>query len=245
MATNATFGTVAYRDGGILALPVTFAENVIAASKTIFPITHISGDALTGLDYYLIGKDTDYEIIVTVPPDRSGRFQVAANGDVLLATGSWDTVVATALKVDYNTTVPRIVDYDIPADYDLGSPVDIRVAYNTIITGWDANNTITNPGIFELEGANLGTPSAYKWVDSTPPDFDEAVPDDLTGTDWQGLMTPPGGAPTPENNFDDNGVWHGESGQYFLIRFPNPQEVGIFNLRERVGIVRGPTSLHP
>ena len=237
---TATFGTVEYREGGIIVAPVTFGEHVVA-SKTVFAVTHVSGDALAGIAYHLLGENTAYELVFEVPPDRSGRFRISADGDVLLATGSWDTVVATALDVSYDTSAPRIVDFDVPANYDLNSPVDIRVAYNTTVTGWDANNTITNPGIFELEGANLGTPSAYKWVGSSPPDFDEAVPADLTGTDWQTLATPPGGPPTAANHFDDAGVWHGESGQFFLIRFSDPQEVGIFNLRERVGIVRGPT----
>ena len=239
---TATFGATTYRAGGVIAVPVTFAAQVIAPSKTIFGISHVSGDSLQGIDYRLVGKDTAYALVFAVPPDRSGSFQVAANGEVLLATGSWATVVASALDVNYGTLVPRIVDYDIPASYSRGAPVDIRVAYNIIVTGWNANNTITNPGIFELEGANLGTPLPYKWVGSAPPDFDEPVPADLTDTDWQLLATPPGGQPTPENNFDDDGNWHGESGQYFLIRFPDPQEVGIFNLRERVGMVRGPVS---
>lgn len=239
---TATFGATTYSAGGVIAVPVTFGENVIAPSKTIFGISHVSGDPLQGIDYRLIGKDTAYALVFAVPPDRSGRFQIAANGEVLLATGSWANAVATPKTVNYGTLVPRIVDYDIPASYSRGSPMDIRVAYNIIVTGWNANNTITNPGIFELEGANLGTPLPYKWVGSSPPDFDEPVPADLTGTDWQLLATPPGGQPTPESNFDDDGNWHGESGQYFLIRFSDPQEVGIFNLRERVGMVRGPVS---
>lgn len=243
MAINATLGTVEYRENGVLAVPVTFPENVIAPSKSIFEITYVSGDALTDIEYRLVGQDTAFELIVEMPLDRKGSFQIAANGDVLkVSTGVWENVVIPPLTVNYGTRVPRLVDYDIPADYSRGSPVDIRVAYNIIVTGWNANNTITNPGIFELEGANLGTPLPYKWVGSSPPDFDEPVPADLTDTDWQLLATPPGGQPTPENNFDDDGNWHGESGQYFLVRFPDPQEVGIFNLRERVGMVRGPVS---
>ena len=244
MAINATLGTVEYRENGIIAVPVTFPENVIAPSKSIFEITHVSGDALTDIEYRLVGQDTAFAVVIEMPLDRKGSFQIAANGDVLkVSTGVWENLsIATPKTVSYNTIVPRLVDYDIPADYSPGSPVDIRVGYNIIVTGWNANNTITNPGNFELEGANLGTPLPYKWVGSSPPDFDEPVPADLTGTDWQLLATPPGGQPTPENNFDDDGNWHGESGQYFLVRFPDPQEVGIFNLRERVGIVRGPVS---
>ena len=239
---TATFGTVEYRDGGEIAVPVTFGAAVVANAKTVFPITHLSGDDLAGIEYYLLGENTAYELVFTVPPDRSGRFQITANGDVLkIATGVWDNVVATPLPVAYNTTVPKLVNWDIPANYDLGSPVDVRVAYNSVVSGWHVNNTQTE--IFILEGANLGSDLPYKWTGSAPPNFKAPVPADLTGTDWQLLKTPPAGDPTPnQNGFDADGQWHGEEGQYFLIRFPNPQEKGIFNLTPRVGGVRGPTS---
>ena len=250
MAINATFGTVEYRDGGILAIPVTFAENVIAAAKTIFPITYISGDALTGLDYYLIGKDTDFEIIVTVPPDRNGAFQISANGDVLLSTGSWDSVVATALPVTYNTTVPRIVDFDVPADYTPGEHFDVKIAYNTLVTGFSDNNV---QDLFILEGAAnmMGTPTPYKWTGAEPTNLrtflQTDAPADLTGTDWQQLQSPPAGVPqTADNDFDEDGFWHGTAnqGKYFLVRFTvQDSATGVFSMTSRVGVgLRGPVS---
>ena len=195
MATNVTFGTVEYRDGGVIAIPVTFGAAVVANAKSVFEITRVSGDDLAGIEYYLLGENTGYELILEIPQDRSGSFQVAANGDVLLATGSYDNVTATAKTVAYATIVPRIVDYDIPANYNLGAPVDVRVAYNTVVSGWHVNNTQTE--IFILEGANLGSDLPYKWTGSAPPNFKTPVPADLTGTDWQLLATPPAGNPTP------------------------------------------------
>lgn len=240
MAT-ATFGTVDYREDGGIATPVTFTAPVIAPSKSVFEITRVSGDALTDVEYYLVGQHTDFEVVIEVPPNRAGSFQIAANGDVLLATGTWEAVTATALTVAYNTTVPELVNWDIPANYDLGTPVDVRVAYNTVVSGWHVNNTQTE--IFILEGANLGSDLPYKWTGTSPPNFDEPVPADLTDTDWQLLATPPAGDPTPnQNGFDADAQWHGETGQYFLIRFPNPQEIGIFNLTPRIGGVRGPVA---
>ncbi len=240
---GATLGTPEYRDGSVIAIPVTFADAVIAPQRTVFVVQRVSGDALYDVEYYLVGNGTDYELIFQVPPNRKGSFSVDAEGNVLKEFSlTWDAVTVTPLTVIYDSGVPRIVAFDIPASYSLGSPVDVRVAYNKIVTGWNANNTITEDGIFELGGADIGTPLPYKWVGSSPPNFDEAVPADLTGTDWHLLATPPAGDPTPENNFDDSGVWHGESSQYYLIRFQNPLEVGLFTLRERVGRVAGPVS---
>lgn len=230
----ATFGTVDYRDGGKIVVPVTFAENVTVPSKTVFPISHVRGDALAGIAYVLLGKDTDYELVFTVPPDRKGSFRISGNGDVLkTASGIWDNVVVTSPKtVAYDTRVPRIVDYDIPENYTHGAKFDVRIALNVPATGWHANNTITE--IFIEEGARLGTPTPYKWTGNTAPDFNTAVPDDLTGTDWQVLATPPGG---------HAGTWHGEEGQYFLIRYAkvDANATGIFNLTLRENALRGPT----
>ena len=240
---TATFGTVEYRENGIIGVPVTFGEAVIANAKTIFGISHVSGDPLQGIDYRLIGKDTAYALVFAVPPDQSGRFQITANGEVLLATGSWANAVATPKTVNYGTLVPRLVDYDIPASYSLGAPVDVRVAFNVRITGWHVNNTLTE--IFIEEGVRLGSALAYKWTGTSPPDIHAAMPADLTGTDWTLLATPPAGDPTPgTNGFDADGQWHGavNEGQYFLIRFPNPQEIGILNLTLRENAVRGPIS---
>lgn len=234
-----TFGTVEYRDGGVVVLPVTFAENVIAPSKTVFPISRVSGDSLDGMGYYIVGEDAAYELIFEVPPDRSGSFSVGADGYVPKENGVWDNVTGTLVTVAYSTVEPQIVDYDIPASYDLGAPVDVRIAYKVPITGWNLNNTLTD--IFILEGAKLGTPLPYKWTGTSPPDIHAPMPADLTGTDWTLLTQPDPNLPrTAENGFDENDIWHGEEGQYFLIRFPDPQEIGIFNLTPRDGKVRGP-----
>ncbi|MCY4553985.1 MAG: hypothetical protein OXC79_09950, partial [Candidatus Poribacteria bacterium] len=204
---------------------------------------------LEGMQYRLVGRNTDFELVFEMPLDRSGRFRISGTGDVFkISSHVWDNVVMTpsTLTVAYSTVAPEIVDWDIPAgyDFDTDSPVDIRIAYNIPVTGWHANNTITEKGIFILEGANLGTPLPYKWVGTSPPNFNTPVPADLSGTDWQLLATPTPVPATPGmNGWAEDGIqWHGEERQYFLIRFPDPQETGIFNLTPRSGVVRGPVS---
>ena len=247
MAINATLGTVEYRENGIIAVPVTFPENVIAPSKSIFEITYVSGDALTDIEYRLVGQDTAFAVVIEMPLDRKGSFQIAANGDVLkVSTGVWENLsIATPKTVSYNTIVPRLVDYDIPADYTPGAIFDVRIAFNVLVTGLHLNNV---QDVFVLEGAAnlMGTPTPYKWTGATPSDLraflQAAVPDDLTGTDWQQLASPPAGNPTPGmSNFDEDGQWHGETGQYFLVRWTvDANTTGIFNMTLREGMVRGP-----
>lgn len=248
MAINATFGTVEYRDDGIVALPLTFAEDVIVPSKTVLEIT---GDTLAGITYYLVGENTDYEAVFKIPQDRSGSFQISANGDVLkTATDMWDTVVATALTVAYSTVVPIIVDFDVPADYTPGEHFDVKIAYNTLVTGFSDNNV---QDLFILEGAAnmMGTPTPYKWTGAEPTDLrtflQTDAPADLTGTDWQQLQSPPAGVPqTADNDFDEDGFWHGTAnqGKYFLVRFTvQDGATGVFSMTPRVGVgLRGPVS---
>lgn len=242
---TATFGTVVYNTDGEVVVPVTFREAVIAPSKSVFPVAHVSGDALTDVTYYIVGTGTAYVLVFQIPPDRKGSFRITPDGFVLKnGTKVWDNVIGapTTLTVNYDTRTPRIVNFDIPENYTPRQKFYVRIAYNVIVTGWHQNNTLTD--IFLSEGTHLGTPTPYKWVGSSPPDFDAAVPDDLSGTDWQLLSTPPAGNPTPgSNGFDDDGQWHGESGQYFLIEWTvGANATGVFQMTPRDGGVRGPVS---
>ena len=234
---TATFGTAAYRDNGVMAIPVTFAKAVLAPAKSIFEITRVSGDSLEGIAYRLVGEGTTYTLILEVPPDRRGTLQIGCSGYVLQAgTLLWDDVTCTVETVHYDTRVPFIENYEIPASYSIGETFDLRIAFNVPVTGWHANNTLTE--IFIEEGARLGTHLPHKWVGSSPPDWTTDVPADLTGTDWHVLAAPPNGHAGP---------WHGEQGQYFLIRFEvsNADATGIVNYTLRENAVRGPTGAPP
>ena len=247
---TAAFGATEYRDDGVVVVPVNFGESVIAPSKSIFAVKHVSGDALTDIEYRLVGENRAFELIFEVPPDRSGSFQVAANGDVFkVSSGVWDNVVITPKTVNYGTLIPRIVDYDVPENYTPGAKFDVRIAYNVRVTGLSDNNVHQ---VFILEGAAnmIGTPTPYKWTGTQPSDLraflQEDLPDDLTGTDWQQLESPPAGVPTTaENGFDANGFWHGATneGQYFLVRWTvQAGTTGIFSMTPREGMLRGPSS---
>lgn len=229
MAINATFGTIEYRDGGVIAVPVTFAENVIAASKSIFEITHVSGDALTDMEYRLIGQNTAFKLIFEVPPDRSGSFQIAANGDVFkVSSGTWENVVNSQAVADrtfsYSTLEPRIMDYDIPENYTPGEIFDVILQYEEPVTLSPLPQGSTSfLDHFIFEGADLGHANIYRKTDDVYPTLPitDPLPAEWVNTD---LTT--------------------ASATIYLIRFPkvNQNATGIFNMTLRPGSVRGPVS---
>ena len=108
------------------------------------------------------------------------------------------------LTVNYSKIEPRVVNWNIPATYTLGGKFDVWIVYNVRVMGLSDNNVHQ---VFILEGAAdmMGTPMPYKWIGDLPPDFKMPVPEDLTSTDWQQLVSPPIVPTTAENGFDANG----------------------------------------
>lgn len=226
-AITATFGTTKYREGGVIAIPLNFAADVIVPSKSICRITHVSGSDLAGVNYRIIGKARAFEVVVEVPPDRKGSFAVAMTGTVLNpSTREWDTVTVAASTVTYDTRVPRIIDYDIPADYTVGEKFDVILQFDPAATFDDpvahfAHKDATYLDFFIFEGADLGIPKLYRKTDNMFPTL--PLPTDL-GTDWtqDDLQT--------------------EEATIYLLRWEAVQEgaVGVFNLTLKSGVVRGP-----
>ena len=232
---TATFGTVEYRDGGVIAVPLNFAKDVIVPSKSICSITRVSGPDLTAVSVQIIGDDKfkkngkgrACEVVFEVPPDRKGSFSVAITGTVLNAsTRKWDTVTVAASTVTYDTRIPHIVNYDIPADYTVGEKFDVILQFDPAATFDDPvaafNNTdATFLDFFIFEGADLGTPNLYRKTDNTFPTL--PLPTEL-GTDWT------------QDNLQT------EEATIYLLRWEAVQEgaVGVFNLTLKPGAVRGP-----
>ena len=236
-AVQTRFGTVAYREGGVVAVPVTFGEIVIAPAKSIFAVKHVSGDALTDIEYRLIGKNTAFELIFEIPPDRSGSFKVTANGDVFkVASSTWDPVVITPAHKDiaYDTRVPVLENYDIPSNYTPGAVFDVILQYDLACT---VNNPIdffgdddaTYLDFFIFEGADLGTPNLYRKTDDTYPTLPIGTVSDTDKTppvaDWtqQHLQVTPA--------------------TIYLLRWHavNANATGVFDVTIKEGFVRGPT----
>ena len=203
MAVNATFGTIEYREGGVIAVPVSFAEGVIVSSKTVFSVVRVSGDALMGIEYYLLGENTAFELIFEIPPDRSGSFRISAGGNVLKATGAWDTVTATAKDVAYSTVEPELIDRRVvrvraadrvfPDDQmntPSGDRLDCILQFNTRCT---LNDPVTEFGsddatfadFLDYAGSNLDPPNFYRKTDNDfPMEADLPLDEVLVAADW-------------------------------------------------------------
>ena len=229
-----TFGTAAYRDRGVMAIPVTFAKAVLAPAKSIFEITRVSGDSLEGVAYRLVGEGTAYALIIGVPPDRSGALQIACSGYVLQAdTLLWDDITCTVKTVNYDTRVPFIENYDIPENYGVGEKFDVVLQFNVPVTFVDpkerfGSDDATFLDHFIFEGADLGTPNLYRKKTNTYPmgqigtvsDTDKKPP----VADW--------GAPSTVI-----------PSEIYLLRYEevHASASGIFNITLKEDSVRGPT----
>lgn len=226
MAITVTFGTVEYKEGGIVEIPVTFSESVIAPSKTVFSIIRVSGDDLDGVEYQLFKLGAEYRVAVSLPPNRKGSFKITTRGSVLKADNSWDTLTEVELTVNYDTSVPKLKNYDIPADYTAGGIFDVLLEYDVDCTLADPTEEYgadaTYLDFFIFEGANLGVPNFYRKTDNMFP-------------------TPPLPAELPADWTQDD-LQTADARIYLLRWYPVERATGIFNMTIKPGFVRGPVS---
>ena len=226
---NASFGTVEYRNNGAIAVPITFAEAVISPSKTICEISHVSGDNLTGVNYRLLGENTDYELVFDIPPDRTGSFRIDTTGDVFkVITHVWDNVIITPVTINYDTRVPFIENFDIPSEFSAGEVFDVVLQFSVPVTFVSPQEKFGSPDAtfldhFIFEGADLGLPNIYVSSSDTFPTL--PIPETLP-SNWSILSTA------------------SDESKIYLIRFAEVPDTatGIFNLTLKEGSVRGPVS---
>ncbi|MDE0401701.1 MAG: hypothetical protein OXL96_28230 [Candidatus Poribacteria bacterium] len=118
---SAVFGKPSYRGAGELAIPVTFAEDVIAPSQTIFSLTHIAGAAVSLIDAYIVGATREYELILLLPRDSKGLFTIAAAGTVFKTfSGTYDSVTLTRLLVPWTYLFAEISVLGEPKEISKG-----------------------------------------------------------------------------------------------------------------------------
>ena len=219
---NATWGPIDYQEDGVIEVPVTFAQAVCYMERSNINLQRVSGTN-TVFEVSVHQDSTNaaiWYVRVRVPIDTSGAFSLNFQRRVLLCPDVHDDVTIDPLTVNYGYITPFILDSDIPNEYVVGENFDIKMAFNTKVTGI-ANNNIQD--VFILEGANLGTPDAYRWVGTSVPNIHDKLPDTLPA-EWTLLPS----LPTLEEV------------QYLLIRFANITIAeGVFNMTLRSGTLRG------
>ena len=195
---TASWGTVDYRDGGEIVIPITFGEDITLLHKSDFTFEKVVpmgadaddvDDVWTVIDKYWLSQEVDdgnladprtFNLHIKMRPDKKGTFRVDLTGYVYkTASTIRDDVQIAPLLVPYGYIVPEIVDFEVQGEYTPGKPHMIRVAFNVPTTGWHQNNTVSRaetedaaPSVWIDEGANLGAePTPYKWTGDDPPDI--------------------------------------------------------------------------
>ena len=201
---SATFGTPEYREGGVIAVPITFAEDVIIPSETIFKVERVSGDDLSGVEFYIIGENRAFELVFTVPLNRKGSFQISAEGDaVKVSSGVYDNIVISPLTIAYDTTIPVLIDKRVVRvraadrvfpDNQMNTPsgdrLDCILQFNTRCTLNDpvtefGSNDATFADFLDYAGINLDPPNFYRKMDNDfPMESDLPLDEVLDAADW-------------------------------------------------------------
>ncbi|MDE0398909.1 MAG: hypothetical protein OXL96_14025 [Candidatus Poribacteria bacterium] len=237
MAITVTFGTVEYKEGGVLEIPVTFGENV-SAPGSLFEFSNPSADAGDGTEglekYYVVGDNTAFELIIKAKLGKKGQFVLDVNESSVFKNSdrTWDTVTnaqpLAARTFAYNTNEPRLINYDIPPNYTPGETFDVILQYDVPSTISPLPPDSTSYGDwFIFEGAQLGTPNIYRKTTDTYPDL--PIPDFATET---------GNADWVQTNLTT------EEATIYLLRWEevNENATGIFNMTIKPGAFRGPVS---
>ena len=97
-------GDTEYRADGTVIQPITFDENVVVTSKSVFDLYRVSGDELDGIVWYLVGEGKDFEIVFEMPTGRYGSFLVRPVGKAFKqTTEAWVPIKGDPKLVVYNT----------------------------------------------------------------------------------------------------------------------------------------------
>ena len=237
----ANWGTIEYRDGGEIVLPVVFGEDITYLHKTDFTLERVAGDEVWEVidDYWLVQRADSqgnvdartFYLHFLMVPDKQGRFRVSLTGYVFkTATTIRDDVRIDPIEVPYNTSVPEVSDRRVVRT---GERIDLILLY-------DAPCTVNDPTVefgsdmamfsdfLDYDGPNLSTdpstteplPNFYRKVSNDYPTL--PLPEELPEADWatEDLTT--------------------ENATIYLLRWTGIEESADFGVTVKPGFVRGP-----
>ncbi len=206
-----TFGTVSVMEN-VYSFSLSTPDTIIIPEQTILQLSHVSGDAIDGIDYNIIGTSSDgHTAQIFIPINRFGTIEVNAVGSVYSLTQAKHVpVTGTAFQMMYNTYRIAIGEFDLPIAIP-GEIYDAKFPFNAVVEGIHQNNAQI---IIHEIGREFGSATAYKWVGTGEPDLavDIRGTDPPPASDWAPLQSPPGG---------HQGAWYGEALQYLLMRYAN------------------------
>ena len=107
-------GDAEYREDGVIIQPFRLHyaydidndadKAVIIPSKTAFDLSRVSGDVLDDIDWYIVGENTDFDIVFVIPSGRRGSFSVRPVGNVLkVSTQHWVRLEGDPKLIPYST----------------------------------------------------------------------------------------------------------------------------------------------
>ena len=238
-----------------IEVSVVFEEALIFLYKENFTLTVISGDRIDDIEYYLIGSGANYKLIFVPKKDISGVFEIGFIGEVTKENGLvMEEVVFANIQVQYNTKIPKIVDYEIPSSVTVGV-WDVYVEYGDEVTGFARDNFIQEGVTLTIAAIYRYTGSSNPLIHTNPVPIPAVIPDNFDNLpasvgDWVKLDSNSGVAPnanelsaSANTDFEEDG--NTTPSRYFLLRFINEQShidsiTGSYNLTFPPGSVRGP-----
>ena len=197
VAVSATWGTPDYSVGEAqVALPITFAADVVISSPSIFSFTPVA--PLTdadfvgkGFDATINGDGTDWILTITLPLNIDGDIDIDAVGEEIFkeSTMVYDTVTIAPLTLSVNTLVPEVIRREQPGTYTHGAEYDVVWQFNVAVQFYNPEDFYNSPDatpldFFVFSGAQLGQPAFKIWTGTGFPAL--PLPDTLPA-EWEDL----------------------------------------------------------
>ena len=198
VAVSATWGTPDYSvdaEDGQIAIPITFAADVVISSPSIFSFTPVA--PLTDADFVgkgfrgtINGDGTDWTLTLTLPLDIDGDIEIDVRGEVFKeSTMVYDTVTIPALTLAVNTRVPEVIRREQPGTYTHGAEYDVVWQFNVAVQFYNPEDFYNSPDatpldFFVFSGAQLGQPAFKIWTGTGFPAL--PLPDTLPA-EWEDL----------------------------------------------------------
>lgn len=168
-----TFGGLRYNDEKIV-LPINFAEDVLWFDKSDLLVEGKAGSDAYLIDYYIRGKDADYEVVFNPALGTWGAVCVDITGEVVKEADLVREIVnVDPLLISYNHLSPVLADVGTPFKSDDGW-WNIAVAFEYPVVGFGIHSIITgisHTQLFIYQGMSLDVKPEID-----PPAFSDVYP---------------------------------------------------------------------